>query len=58
MREWCKVNNEFIQLNGVAPLFKAEAYNNVEKKIEPIQLEQYLGRWVVLFFYPSNFTFV
>ncbi|MBM6618968.1 redoxin domain-containing protein [Bacillus sp. RD4P76] len=46
------------QTTDVAPLFTAEAYDNVEKKIKEISLENYRGNWVVLFFYPSDFTFV
>jgi alkyl hydroperoxide reductase subunit AhpC len=49
---------EIVQPNGNAPLFTAEAYNNLEKTIEEIQLKNYRGKWLVLFFYPSNFTFV
>jgi alkyl hydroperoxide reductase subunit AhpC len=51
-------NTEMAQPNAKAPLFTAEVYNNVKKSIEKIQLEAYKGKWVVLFFYPSNFTFV
>jgi peroxiredoxin (alkyl hydroperoxide reductase subunit C) len=50
--------DELAEPNAIAPLFSAEAYNNVEKSIEEIQLEALRGKWVVLFFYPSNFTFV
>ncbi|RHW38136.1 alkyl hydroperoxide reductase [Neobacillus notoginsengisoli] len=46
------------QTNELAPLFTAEAYDNTEKTIKEIRLEDYRGRWVVLFFYSSNFTFV
>jgi alkyl hydroperoxide reductase subunit AhpC len=49
---------EVAQPNAKAPLFLAEAYNNIEKSIVDIQLKDYGGKWIVLFFYPSNFTFV
>lgn len=39
-----------------APLFTAEAYVNNE--ITNISLEDYQQKWVVLFFYSSDFTFV
>lgn len=39
-----------------APLFTAEALIN--GNIEKINLEDYKGKWVILFFYPSDFTFV
>lgn len=47
-----------VQTGDVAPLFTAEAYDNVEKKIKEVNLESYRGKWVILFFYPSDFTFV
>jgi alkyl hydroperoxide reductase subunit AhpC len=50
--------DELAEPNAISPLFTAEAYNNMEKSIEEIQLEALRGKWVVLFFYPSNFTFV
>lgn len=46
------------QTNDVAPLFRADAYDPNEKEITQISLEDYRGKWVVLFFYPSDFTFV
>jgi alkyl hydroperoxide reductase subunit AhpC len=49
---------EVAQPNAKAPLFHAESYNNIEKSIVEIQLKDYRGKWIVLFFYPSNFTFV
>ncbi|KAG7087272.1 hypothetical protein E1B28_013251 [Marasmius oreades] len=39
-----------------APAFKAEAV--VEDLFQEVSLCDYLGRWVVLFFYPMDFTFV
>lgn len=51
-------NIEMAQPSAKAPAFTADAYNNVKKSIEEIQLVAYRGKWVVLFFYPSNFTFV
>ena len=46
------------QTNDQAPLFQAEAYDPIEKKIKKISLEDYKGKWVILFFYSSDFTFV
>jgi NADH-dependent peroxiredoxin subunit C len=46
------------QTTDLAPLFVAEAYDNAEKKIKEVRLESYRGRWVILFFYASDFTFV
>lgn len=39
-----------------APNFKAQAV--VKGEIKPVSLEDYKGKWVVLFFYPLDFTFV
>jgi alkyl hydroperoxide reductase subunit AhpC len=46
------------QTGDTAPLFTAEAYYNTEKKIKPVSLKQLRGKWVILFFYGSDFTFV
>lgn len=48
----------YAQITDKAPLFVAEAYNNVEKKMEDIHLKSFRGKWVILFFYPSDFTLV
>jgi len=37
-----------------APEFKAAAYDNGQ--IREIGLRDYRGHWVVLFFYPADFT--
>ena len=39
-----------------APNFDAEAV--VGKNFQRVKLEDYKGKWVVLFFYPLDFTFV
>lgn len=39
-----------------APLFATDAI--VDGKIRKVSLNDYLGQWVLLFFYPSDFTFV
>ncbi len=45
-----------IQVGKKAPDFIAPAYQ--DGKFFSIQLSEYLGRWVVLCFYPGDFTFV
>jgi peroxiredoxin (alkyl hydroperoxide reductase subunit C) len=45
-----------IQIGDKAPDFKAGAY--YRGKIQEIQLSHYQGHWVVLLFYPADFTFV
>ena len=39
-----------------APDFTAKAY--LKGRIKEIKLSDYAGRWVVLCFYPGDFTFV
>lgn len=45
-----------IKLNDQAPTFKAMAM--VDKDFKEVSLEDYKGKFVVLFFYPADFTFV
>lgn len=45
-----------VKLNIEAPKFEAMAYHNHEFK--KVSLEDYSGKFVVLFFYPADFTFV
>jgi len=39
-----------------APNFKGQAL--VKGEIKEVKLEDYKGKWLVLFFYPLDFTFV
>ncbi|KAK7464971.1 cTPxI [Stygiomarasmius scandens] len=43
-------------IQRLAPAFKASAV--IEGLFQEISLSDYLGKWVVLFFYPMDFTFV
>lgn len=45
-----------IKLNSLAPAFKANAMHN--KAFTEVNLEDYKGKFVVLFFYPADYTFV
>jgi peroxiredoxin (alkyl hydroperoxide reductase subunit C) len=45
-----------IQVASKAPEFAGDAVIGTEMK--PIKLSDYKGKWVVLFFYPLDFTFV
>ena len=45
-----------IQVGRKAPEFSAQAYHKGQFK--DLKLADYKGRWVVLFFYPGDFTFV
>jgi len=42
----------------VAPLFDAQTFNPKTKKHESVSLEALKGKWVILFFYPLDFTSV
>jgi alkyl hydroperoxide reductase subunit AhpC len=45
-----------LKVGHLAPDFKAKAYVNGEFK--DVALKDYQGKWVCLFFYPLDFTFV
>ncbi len=45
-----------ITVGKKAPDFTAPAYH--QGKFVSVQLSEYLGKWVVLCFYPGDFTFV
>ena len=45
-----------IKIGEKAPEFKAKAFHNNE--VKSISSSDYRGKWLVLFFYPADFTFV
>ena len=45
-----------IKIDEKAPDFEENAF--VDNKIKKIKLSDYRGKWVVLFFYPADFTFI
>lgn len=45
-----------VQVGAKAPDFEAPAYQ--DGNFGQIRLSDYLGKWVVLCFYPGDFTFV
>jgi alkyl hydroperoxide reductase subunit AhpC len=47
-----------IKIAAPAPSFETEAYVPGEADAQRIALDAYRGSWVVLFFYPRDFTFV
>jgi peroxiredoxin (alkyl hydroperoxide reductase subunit C) len=51
-----KEENSMIQVGKKAPDFAAPAYHN--GKFVSVKLSEYLGKWVLLCFYPGDFTFV
>ena len=46
------------QINEPAPYFEAEAWSGADNDFAHIKLTDYKDKWVVLFFYPMDFTFV
>jgi peroxiredoxin (alkyl hydroperoxide reductase subunit C) len=50
--------NDTLRVGGLAPDFKAKAYIGGEKDFKDIGLKDFSGKWVCLFFYPLDFTFV
>jgi hypothetical protein len=51
-----KEGQAMIMVGQKAPDFSAPAYHKGE--FTNVQLSEYLGKWVVLCFYPGDFTFV
>lgn len=45
-----------VRVGQKAPEFSSEAY--IDGKFKKVGLSDYKGKWVVLFFYPLDFTFV
>ena len=45
-----------VKVGGKAPDFQAPAYH--QGKFTSVKLSDYLGKWVLLCFYPGDFTFV
>ena len=46
------------KVGQAAPEFDMPSTKNIEKLNENVQLDEYKGRWLVLLFYPLDFTFV
>lgn len=47
-----------VKVEAKAPLFELPWYDPKEDKEVTVHLKDYKGKWVVLFFYPADFTFV
>ncbi len=56
MPQEAKEVRKMIQVGKPAPDFVAPAYHKGE--FTSVKLSDYLGKWVVLCFYPGDFTFV
>lgn len=44
------------KVGSLAPDFAASAF--IEGQFKQVKLSDYKGKWVLLFFYPGDFTFV
>ncbi len=51
-----KEEKSMVMIGRKAPDFVAPAY--LEGRFVNVKLSEYLGKWVVLCFYPGDFTFV
>src|SRR5438132_7759327 len=49
---------ESAQVGKPAPDFEIPSTKNIQKLDQPVKLSDYRGKWVVLLFYPLDFTFV
>lgn len=49
---------ESAQVGHPAPGFEMASTKNMDKLNEPVRLSDYKGKWLVLLFYPLDFTFV
>ena len=51
-------NENLASVGAKAPLFKAAGYDAPNKRFDNYALEDYVGKYIMLFFYPGDFTFV
>lgn len=49
---------ENVKIDEEAPIFELHAYNPKTDNEEKVSLESLKWKWIVLFFYPADFTFV
>lgn len=47
-----------LQVGSAAPEFRMEGVQDPKQDYQQYALEDYRGKWVVLFFYPADFTFI
>lgn len=50
--------NEIVKIDQAAPLFHLPAYDPIKDTDTSIWLEDLKWKWVILFYYPADFTFV
>jgi peroxiredoxin (alkyl hydroperoxide reductase subunit C) len=49
---------EYAKVGEPAPYFEMLSTKNLESLKETVSLEDYKGKWLILFFYPYDFSFV
>jgi len=54
----CKCSNKPAQVESPAPLFDLEACEGSGEHFTRVKLSALKGKWVILFFYPLDFTFI
>lgn len=54
----CGFEFPFVKIDSPAPSFDLPAYDPIKDDTTQIALEDLKGSWVVLFYYPADFTFV
>lgn len=50
--------NNFVNINKIAPEFETMAYNPNSDDFIQVSSKNFRGKWLVLFFYPGDFTFI
>ena len=50
------IDDQVLKIGHLAPKFTTEAL--IDGQIKKISLDDYKGKWTILFFYPADFTFV
>jgi len=58
MEEFDYYNNDTVKIDTRAPSFDLPAYNPIKDDETRVDLEDLVGKWTVLFYYPADFTFV
>lgn len=56
MRNLKEGGNKMVQVGQKAPDFTAKAY--YQGKFTEVKLSDYAGKWIMLCFYPGDFTYV
>ncbi len=51
-------NFDNLSVGDTVPNFEFEVYNPEKDDIEKVSIKDYEGKWLILFFYPADFTFV